>query len=352
MNSRRIACKLCRDRKVRCPGEQPACAKCRRVGEQCVYVPAQRSTKANLNETIEALQKRLTNPCALCAYGVDWSCISNSSAVAAPGLPAPPATPVGDMNNFLFSHFSQQNLFYQQPDNLPSPGAQLLQLPAGQVETAENNGSAEVHAGEPMDSDKSPADLNFQAVLPSDLNREAPEHRQMSGQQVSRGSTSSPRATSTSTSSSVRDSNDGSGMEGINDAAGEAVINALSFYCSSVVRRECEVVGIAKTVADYVAWMRKLPSTGAPPVTNTVFQQMMANLETRVRELAEVAQDKHDEPFRNLLGALEGACNTPIADRLAGLEADLQKQRRDYAAFFEKSYNTCKLLSEQAEKRP
>ncbi|KAK4247472.1 hypothetical protein C7999DRAFT_41240 [Corynascus novoguineensis] len=336
MNSRHIACKLCRDSKVRRPGEQPACAKCRRVGEQCVYVPAQRSTKANLNETIEALQKRLnetenmilnmracsSHAAAMTpsAYGVDWFSISNFSAVATPSLSAPPATPVADINSFFFGQFGQQNLLYQQPDNRPSSGSQLLQLPAGQVETAEKSGSVEVYAG-----------LNFQAAFPSDFNGEAPEHRQMSGQEVSRRSTSSPRVISTSTPSSLHDSNDGSGTESINDPAGAAVINTLSSYCSSVVRRECQVVGIAKTVADY---------------------QMMVNLETRVRELAEVAQDKHDEPFRNLLGALEGACNTTIANRLAGLEADLQKQRQDHAAFFEKSYNTCKLLSEQAEERP
>lgn len=51
--------KLCRDRKVRCGGEQPACEKCRRAGEQCVYLPTQKPSKAELAQTVEALQKRL-----------------------------------------------------------------------------------------------------------------------------------------------------------------------------------------------------------------------------------------------------------------------------------------------------
>lgn len=51
--------KLCRDRKVRCGGEQPACEKCRRAGEECLYLPTQKPSKAELAQTVEALQKRL-----------------------------------------------------------------------------------------------------------------------------------------------------------------------------------------------------------------------------------------------------------------------------------------------------
>lgn len=75
-SSRRIACKvglsdlgmkwaqltrtkLCRDRKVRCGGEQPACEKCRRAGEECVYLATQKPSKADLAQTVEALQRRL-----------------------------------------------------------------------------------------------------------------------------------------------------------------------------------------------------------------------------------------------------------------------------------------------------
>lgn len=51
--------KLCRDRKVKCGGEQPQCRKCLQAGEQCVYMPVQRPTKADLAQTVESLQKRL-----------------------------------------------------------------------------------------------------------------------------------------------------------------------------------------------------------------------------------------------------------------------------------------------------
>ncbi|KAL2171414.1 hypothetical protein VTG60DRAFT_3057 [Thermothelomyces hinnuleus] len=368
MNSRRIACKLCRDRKVRCPGEQPACAKCLRAGEECVYLPAQRPTKANLNETIEALQKRLNETENMIlkmrayssnadatptgSYNFDWPAMSDFSTLAPPNLSTePPATPLGGANGFFEGQIGQHSLMYQQ-SNRPSSGSQPLQLPVGQMEVAERNGSTESRAGEPMDFERAPADLSFQLGFPSTGNGEGLEQGQAAGQEAGHGSTSSPRGTSTFTPPSSRDADARSGTGSIDDATGSAVVDALGAYCSAVIRRECEVVGIANIVADYIAWMRKLPATGAPPVTNAMYQQMMANIETRVRELVEVAQKRHDEPLRNLLSALENASSTAVAGRVAGLEADLQKQRRDHTNFFEKEYDTCKFLSEQAQKRP
>jgi hypothetical protein len=138
----------------------------------------------------------------------------------------------------------------------------------------------------------------------------------------------------------------------ISEENGRPILDALGVYCSSVIRRDCEVLGLATAVADYIAWMRKVPSTGAPSVTDTVYQQMMANIETRVRELVEIAQKSHEVPLRDLLGAVERASTSPMAARVATLEADLQKQMRDHTNFFKTDYDTCKLLSEQAQKRP
>lgn len=56
---RHKACNLCRERKVRCDGEQPACEKCRRSGDTCVYSPVNKLTKAHLAQTIESLRDRI-----------------------------------------------------------------------------------------------------------------------------------------------------------------------------------------------------------------------------------------------------------------------------------------------------
>lgn len=57
--SRHLACKTCRDRKVRCDGLQPACQKCERAGEKCVYIMPFKQSKAELAESMEMLQERL-----------------------------------------------------------------------------------------------------------------------------------------------------------------------------------------------------------------------------------------------------------------------------------------------------
>lgn len=286
------------------------------------------------------------------SYNFDWPAMSDFSTLAPPNLSAePPATPLGVANGFFACQIGQQSLMHQQ-SNRPSSGPQPLQLPVGQMEVAERNGSTDSRAGEPMDFDRAPADLSFQLGFPSTGNDKGHEQGQAACQEAGHGSLSSPRGTSTFTPPSSRDADARSGTGSTDDVTGSAVVDALGAYCSAVIRRECEVVGIANIVADYIAWMRKLPATGAPPVTNTMYQQMMANIETRVRELVEVAQKRHDEPLRNLLLALENASSTAVAGRVANLEADLQKQRRDHTNFFEKQYDTCKFLSEQAQKLP
>lgn len=69
--------KLCRDRKVRCGGEQPECDKCRRAGEQCVYLPTQKPSKADLAQTVETLQKRLGE----CTQHISPTCYSGNFTI-------------------------------------------------------------------------------------------------------------------------------------------------------------------------------------------------------------------------------------------------------------------------------
>ncbi|KAF2710673.1 hypothetical protein K504DRAFT_453747 [Pleomassaria siparia CBS 279.74] len=59
MMSRHMACKTCRDRKVRCPGGQPVCEKCKRSGDACIYISPSKQSKANIAQTVEILQERL-----------------------------------------------------------------------------------------------------------------------------------------------------------------------------------------------------------------------------------------------------------------------------------------------------
>jgi hypothetical protein len=82
---RHMACKICRDKKVRCGGEQvsrteriaimdqevliieqqPSCGKCLRTGEECVYVPISVPTRAALASMVKELQERLGKSAAV-----------------------------------------------------------------------------------------------------------------------------------------------------------------------------------------------------------------------------------------------------------------------------------------------
>lgn len=284
------------------------------------------------------------------SYGFDWPTNSDFSGLAPSNLSDPPiAQSAGARSSFSSQIGHHPDLMYQQP-SLHSPELQSAQPTAGQRELA---GRSEFPGGgEPMDFDKSPLELYLQLGMP--FNKDSHEPGQAATHSSRHGSTSNPTDISTLASSSSSSSRDAAGV-GTGLMAKEtsaAVVDAVAAYGSSVIRRECEVVGVATAVADYIAWVRKVPSTGAPPITNSVYQQMMANIEVRVRELIEIAQQRHEGPLRDLLGALEGSSSGAVAARVASLEADFQRQLRDHTHFFETNYDACKRLSDQARNRP
>ncbi|KAL1639416.1 hypothetical protein SLS58_007997 [Diplodia intermedia] len=90
--SRHIACKLCRDRKVRCDGGQPRCQRCLRSGDECVYtLPAKQQRRhGDLQQTVELLEERLSQ--AEAALSSASTRHSSASASDTPGRSLPPAT--------------------------------------------------------------------------------------------------------------------------------------------------------------------------------------------------------------------------------------------------------------------
>ena len=58
---RHMACTSCRDRKVKCDGQQPSCQRCSRYSVQCVYIPPAKRSKVDAD--LGALKERLCQPC-------------------------------------------------------------------------------------------------------------------------------------------------------------------------------------------------------------------------------------------------------------------------------------------------
>lgn len=77
-SSRHIACKLCRDRKVRCDGGQPRCQRCTRSGDKCVYnLPSKQQQKnVDLQQTVELLEERLSQ--AEAALSLHQTCATST----------------------------------------------------------------------------------------------------------------------------------------------------------------------------------------------------------------------------------------------------------------------------------
>ena len=69
---KRLACDVCRDRKVKCGREHPTCNRCAKVGNMCRYSSRSKpvSTKPNLSHLLMTLNKRLSQSFSLLAFTV------------------------------------------------------------------------------------------------------------------------------------------------------------------------------------------------------------------------------------------------------------------------------------------
>lgn len=114
-----------------------------------------------------------------------------------------------------------------------------------------------------------------------------------------------------------------------------------------------EIAGLALVSADYMAWVRKVPSSLGPN-TNPVYAGILETIEERLRELRGMADTKHQVAFRKLLAALNGIepCGRMLSQGLAAQETELQQRLEDITKYFQTQYNACALLSEQSQSIP
>ncbi|RYP73827.1 hypothetical protein DL771_003405 [Monosporascus sp. 5C6A] len=291
------------------------------------------------------------------SYGFDWPAYSSEFTASAPSSGQTPLSivPSGAVD-FSSGQLGHQDLIYQQvnmqlADSLRNKSLEPLQTTASQKATAAVTGSndaAQFRVGEGMTFDKSSMGFYPQMGLP--YQRKSHDQGQGSIGHARRGSTSSSRNAPASPESTRNAVVIGS----ISEDAGAAILDPLLAFCSSVVRRQCEMSGVASAVADYVAWIRNIPQSGASPATSSVYKTMLENIEIRVRELIEIAEAGHPPSFREMLVALERSAppGGSMASRLASLEEELQRQVHDHSHFFQTRYDACRRLAEQGRESP
>lgn len=137
----------------------------------------------------------------------------------------------------------------------------------------------------------------------------------------------------------------------IDEQTGAAILGPITTFSSAVLRNQAEASVMGSLIADYIAWLRKVPSGGGTPLNEgSHYVSILDTLETRVRELCEMNQSRSSSALRELITALEEIApqGGAIATRLASLEGELKKETQERAASFRSRYNICALLTEQA----
>ncbi|KAL3470868.1 hypothetical protein BJX99DRAFT_238550 [Aspergillus californicus] len=345
--ARHSACKYCRDHKVRCDGGQPACEKCRRAGELCIYLPTQRPTRADLTQNIEALQKRLYEAEAQIAKMASSSQLSYNTHGSHSTETQSPAA--------FLCPFPTPRDGYQppspQPYNPALPGSfhndylGSLHANAGHYTiSAEREREWGNHAGPDLNTS---TELGFSAIFQAENHSNTGQYQSYGDMAVlitpdnSNGTASSfisaPRGIPTS------DSN-----------ISEGVATQLAEFSSAVFHSQAEIAGIASAVAEYIAWMRKVPAGTSPSNPNMVFSNVLDSVEDRLREMGEIAQNKPRAAFREMVAGIRrfGPASAPIYNSLGGLEEQFDKQSAEMADFFSTRYNACAVLSGQARNVP
>ncbi|KAK6066873.1 hypothetical protein SCUP234_11628 [Seiridium cupressi] len=137
----------------------------------------------------------------------------------------------------------------------------------------------------------------------------------------------------------------------VNEETGATILGPVAAFSSTVFRNQAEASVMGSLVADYIAWLRKVPPGGGAPVNEeSHYVAILETLETRVRELCDTTQSKTRSALQELVTALEEIAppGSAMATRLTNLEDELLKEAQERSELFRSRYNICALLKEQA----
>lgn len=135
------------------------------------------------------------------------------------------------------------------------------------------------------------------------------------------------------------------------EETGAAILGPVTTFSSAVLRNQSEASVMGSLVADYIAWLRKVPPGGGAPINEGPhYVSILETLETRVRELCDMSQSRTSSALQELVISLEQIAppGGAMAARLTSLEDELQKEAHEHSEVFRSRYNICALLTEQA----
>lgn len=116
------------------------------------------------------------------------------------------------------------------------------------------------------------------------------------------------------------------------------ILAELQAFSLAIFVTQAEIAGISSAVAEYLAWVRK---TSEMPRTPN-YARVLDVLETRVRELHEMAKSRHWAAWRQILEKLDG-----MGSQLSMFGAEMQTRTAETAQYFHASYDINKAMQEQ-----
>ncbi|KAH0433749.1 hypothetical protein CcaCcLH18_05736 [Colletotrichum camelliae] len=363
--SRHTACKtsnkVCRERKVRCDGE-PECDNCRRSGETCVYLPTNKSSKADLSQSLEAFQQRLERAevyIAIQTQATRRNLAQNYfDPQQIPGIamenpefyfPLPPHVTNGEP---CVPHGAGGRPHNPQDNHGDSNGELFHQLQP---------------AGPGSRTDTYPFQIDDLMTARSETPRPGPARPQTSSAPLHRGQVQMPTPREIGST------------RGLPDPVGEAsvaspivipspastpllvpradvledssrIMGELASFSSTVFTTQAQIASMAGAAANLLSWLRQAPQVTSPGAFKAshgaqMVRETLATLEARVREVQQMAERRHEEAWARLRGAMEEM--DPAGTELKAHEGELQSRLDLISQFFKNDYNIWTALGEQ-----
>ncbi|KAK9783494.1 putative Zn(2)-C6 fungal-type domain-containing protein [Seiridium cardinale] len=130
------------------------------------------------------------------------------------------------------------------------------------------------------------------------------------------------------------------GLQGGEDES-NAITKELAAFTVTVFTAQSDIAGISLVLAEYLEWMRKGP-------TAYNHANMLEKLESRAREVHDIARTRHYVAWKSMVAALE---RHQLGSRLRELEGGVCRTQGEIERFFHAEYDVKSTLSDQRKPR-
>ncbi|KAI4250855.1 MAG: hypothetical protein LQ352_005211 [Teloschistes flavicans] len=149
---------------------------------------------------------------------------------------------------------------------------------------------------------------------------------------------------SISTSSRSSNTNEETGEPANETNSTQQVLAQLKSFSFTIFTTQAEIAGISSAVAEYLAWLKKVPGLPKAPIDTTA---VLETLEARARELQEMAEEKHWFAWKKMLENLDSSTEGGHIQLLKDSEAEMRRRTIEVEQDFHATYDVAKAMQEQ-----